>query len=160
MSNGAIKAFVKEHGTDCVKRGNYWIFADGAALEDNQWGAMIPPFLEGQPNVNSMDVKKTLQRKLFYAQTKLGKAIKMFEASKKELEQRASDAYMHCSVSPDESEIDDLHRLQAEVKVWQGKVEEIELELNPPRAVSEPYFDLEKREKAKEYLDKVKAVEV
>jgi len=154
-------AFVKENGDYILDSTQVWfIHKNGAICERDILGAYIPAFTENSPNASSMEIKQTLNRKLCYHQTLLGKNIRAFEKLKKELEAQAGDAYVHCAVPPTEKEIDELHRLRAEVKKFEAEVNAIELEINPPKPVVTTPVNLEQREKSKVVLETIKAIEV
>ena len=154
-------AFIAENGECILDSTQQWFcFENGAMMERDILGAFVPAFTEDSPNANIMEIKQTLHRKLYFHSTLLGRAIRAFENLKKDLESRANDAYFHCAVPPTEDEIDELHKLQAEVKEFENKVNAVELEINPPKSVVTVPVNLEQREKNKVVLETIRAIEV
>lgn len=155
-------AFMKANGDDCIIDENqcWFIFQNGAAMERNILGAFKQSFTAA----NSKDerlIKETLRLRLYYAQRKLGAAIRTFESTKKDLEQRADDAFVHAAYPPSDDEYVEVQKLKAEVEKFQTMAEAVELELNPPPPpAQQQLIDPAVREQAKKYLEKVRALEV
>ena len=157
----AQRDFEKEHG-DYVMLGDDFCFQDGAFLGQGQFGAMEDAWTEENPStgITSQHVRRTLKRRLYFSQTKLGRAIRTFEEMKKDLETRAKDAAAGLAIPPSQDEVDKLYELKVEIQRFEENVNAVELEINPPRPVVEVHINLEQREKSKVVLEQIKAIEV
>ncbi|GAG31729.1 unnamed protein product, partial [marine sediment metagenome] len=126
-------AFMKANGDDCIIDENqcWFIFENGSCMERNILGAFKQAFTAANTD-DSRLIKETLRLRLYYAQRKLGAAIRIFESTKEDLESRANDAFAAATYPPTDDEVQKLYDAKTEVEKFQTKVEAVELELNPP----------------------------
>lgn len=165
MPHPNVTKFMADNG-DHVQNdtGDWWVFETGAMIEPHyQYGALVPAFKEvdARQGVTQMMVKRTLRNRLYYAQKKLGAAIRTFEELKKELEQRANSSFAAGSFPPSDSEVQKLYDAKTAVEKFQTMAEAVELELNPPSpAAQQQHIDPAVREKSKAVLETIKSIEV
>lgn len=162
--NQRREQFISDNG-DCVVdgTGQYHIFSTGAMCDRNVLGVYMSPATEVnlRRGIDSRDVQRTLRNKLYYAQKKLGGAIRAFEDMEKKLESQAKDAVVGLAVDPTPDEIDSLHQARAEAKRFEAMAEAAELELNPPRPQSQqPCIDPVARAKSQAILEDIQKIEV